>query len=72
MKFLSASVLLGILSDDVHRGYNLINSAFYAAETGLNFSFDTSDNPCDKNLIKNIVKISLRVNAHVVSAQGRY
>lgn len=72
MKFLSASVLLGILSDDVHREFNLVNSTFYAAETGLNFSFDTNDNPCSKNSEKNIIKISLGIEGHVVSAQGWY
>lgn len=61
MKFLSTSVLLGVLSGNVQNGYNLINSPLYAKEAGLNFFFEEFN---DKIKIvnytnRNVLKISV-------------
>lgn len=73
MKFLSTSVLLGILSGEVQNGYNLINSPLYAQEAGMNSSFEVSDKISIRNSgDDNTVTISIRLNdSCLVSAKGK-
>lgn len=71
MKFLSTSVLLGILSGSMQNGYNLINSPLYAKEAGLTFFFDECDKINVNNIFRNIIKISVNNNEiPFVSVQG--
>lgn len=72
MKFLSTSVLLGILSGEVQNGYNLINSSLYAQEAGMNSSFEVSDKISILNSgDDNTVTIKIRINnSCIVSAKG--
>lgn len=72
MKFLSTSVLLGILSGEVQNGYNLINSSLYAQEAGLNSSFETNDKiSILHNGDENTVTVSIRINnSCIASAKG--
>ena len=72
-KFLSTSVLLGILSSNVENGYNLINSPMHAREAGLNFIFDDDEMDVGDDGIQNVVKISVRNEVlPSVSIQGTY
>ncbi|XP_065219823.1 D-3-phosphoglycerate dehydrogenase-like [Planococcus citri] len=73
MKFLSTSVLLGLLSGNIQNGYNLINSPLYAKEAGLNFFFEEFN---DKIKIVSITNRNiLKISAHndtvpLFSAEG--
>jgi hypothetical protein len=62
MKFLSTSILLGILSGNVQNEYNLINSPTFAKEAGLTFVFENEDYPknTEDGIIRNVIKISIR------------
>lgn len=60
MKFLSTSVLLGILSGNVQNGYNLINSPMFAKEAGLQFVFSNEDHiDVGGGIIRNIIQLSI-------------
>lgn len=59
MKFLSTSILLGILSGNQKNGYNLINSPLFAEEAGLEAVVDGKSTTELEMNVQNIVKISV-------------